>query len=116
MSRAPMILPALALLAAAPLLAYSDTPAPLSAKARKALAGRTAGEPVDCVQLSRIGSTEIVDETAVTEPLAVADDLATAWTALRDYALQSREGEALACACAATYVDDARRHLLSATS
>jgi hypothetical protein len=60
-----MILPALALLAAAPLLAYSDTPAPLSAKARKALAGRTAGEPVDCVQLSRIGSTEIVDETAV---------------------------------------------------
>lgn len=60
--------------------------------------------------------TPILYEAAVTEPLAVADDLATAWTALRDYALQSREDDALACARAATYVDDAREHLLSATS
>jgi len=65
MLRALTILPALALLAAAPLLAHSDSPAPLSEKAQKALAGRTAGKPVNCVQLNRIGSSTIVDETAI---------------------------------------------------
>jgi hypothetical protein len=65
MPRIPVLLPALALLAATPLLAYSDTPAPLSPKALDELAGRTAGKPVDCVQLNRIGSTRIVDATAI---------------------------------------------------
>jgi len=59
------LLSVLALLGATPLLAYSDAPAPLSAKAQQQLAGRTAGKPVNCVQLSRIGATTIVDETAV---------------------------------------------------
>lgn len=65
MPRAVPILSAVALLVATPLLAYSDTPAPLSEKALKELTGRTPGTPVNCVQLSRIGSTKIVDETAV---------------------------------------------------
>lgn len=60
--------------------------------------------------------TPSLDENATTKPSAVADDLATAWTALRDYALASHEDEALACTRAATYVDDARRHLLNTTS
>jgi hypothetical protein len=60
--------------------------------------------------------TPSLDEGALTEPAAVADDLAAAWTALRDHALASHEDEALACTRAATYVDDARRHLLSSTS
>jgi hypothetical protein len=55
-------------------------------------------------------------DDVLADPRAVADDLFTAWSALRDYALESREDDALACARAATYVDDARRHLLSATS
>ncbi len=59
------LLPALALLAATPLLAWSDTPAPLSEKAQKELAGRTAGKPVNCIQLNRIGPTKIVDQTAI---------------------------------------------------
>jgi hypothetical protein len=59
------LLPAFALLAATPLLAHSDTPAPLSDKAKKELAGRTAGKPVSCIQLNRIGATRIVDATAV---------------------------------------------------
>jgi hypothetical protein len=60
-----MLLPALALLAATPLLARADSPAPLSEKAQKALAGRTAGPSTACIQLSQIISTEIVDKTAV---------------------------------------------------
>lgn len=65
MPRAFTILPAFVLLVAAPLPAYSNSPAPLSRKAQKELAGRTAGKPVACVRLNRIGSTRIVDETAV---------------------------------------------------
>jgi len=57
-----------------------------------------------------------LDIDVVAEPAAVANDLATAWTALREYALESNEADALACTRAATYVDDARRHLLSASS
>ena len=59
------LLPILALLAATPLLAHSDSPAPLSEKAQKALAGRTADKPVNCVQLNLMGASTIVDETAI---------------------------------------------------
>jgi hypothetical protein len=59
------LLPTFALLAATPLLAYSDSPAPLSEKAQKELAGRTAGKPVHCIQLNRIDGTKIVDQTAI---------------------------------------------------
>lgn len=62
MSRARPLLPLLALPL---LLAASDAPSPLSAKAVKELAGRTAGDPVSCIQLTRIRSSEIVDATAV---------------------------------------------------
>ncbi|KQX25368.1 MULTISPECIES: DUF6491 family protein [unclassified Sphingomonas] len=55
----------LPLLALPLLLAASDGPAPLSDKAMKELAGRTAGAPVSCVTMRRIQSTRIVDETAV---------------------------------------------------
>lgn len=62
MPRARSLLPLIALPL---LLAASDAPAPLSPKALKELAGRTAGAPQSCVQLRRIRSTVIVDETAV---------------------------------------------------
>jgi hypothetical protein len=55
----------LPLLALPLLLAASDGPAPLSARALKQLAGRSAGEPVSCIQLTRIRSSEIIDSTAV---------------------------------------------------
>ena len=59
-------LPILPILIALPLLlAASDAPAPLSAKAVKELAGRTAGEPVSCLQVARIRSSQIVDATAI---------------------------------------------------
>ncbi|KKC26509.1 hypothetical protein WP12_08465 [Sphingomonas sp. SRS2] len=48
-----------------PFLAATDAPAPLSPKAQKELAGRTAGAPVSCVQLRQIGATRIVDATAI---------------------------------------------------
>ena len=35
------------------------------ARLAKALQGRVAGEPVDCIQLSRINSTQIIDRTAI---------------------------------------------------
>lgn len=62
-----MIRKTLLALIACPLLiaASGDSPAPLSAKALKQLAGRTAGEPVSCVPLRKLGSTQIVDETAI---------------------------------------------------
>lgn len=59
------VLPAAAALLVPLLLAASDAPAPLSAKAVAELAGRTVGEPVSCVQLNRISSTRIVDATAI---------------------------------------------------
>jgi len=62
MPRARSLLPLLALPL---LLAASDAPAPLSDKALKELAGRTAGAPVFCLPLRSIRSTQIVDETAI---------------------------------------------------
>jgi hypothetical protein len=38
---------------------------PLSAKAEKALEGRRPGKPVNCVSLTSLGSSEIVDQTAI---------------------------------------------------
>ena len=35
------------------------------ARLAKALQGRVAGEPVDCIQLSRVNSTQIIDRTAI---------------------------------------------------
>jgi hypothetical protein len=35
------------------------------ARLAKALDGRVAGEPVDCIQLSRVNSTQIIDRTAI---------------------------------------------------
>lgn len=58
--------------------------------------------------------TPRLDDPAA-EPSEVASDLDDAWRALHDYALQSQAGDALACARAATYVEKARLHLLSAT-
>jgi hypothetical protein len=46
--------------------AAADRPEPpLSAKALKLLEGRTAGKPVNCLSLPRIGSSTIVDQTAI---------------------------------------------------
>lgn len=54
-----------ALLAAMPAGAAEGPEPPLSAKAQKALDGRTAGAPVQCLSLGEIRSSTIVDETAV---------------------------------------------------
>jgi hypothetical protein len=35
------------------------------ARLARALEGRAAGEPVDCIQLSRVNSTQIIDHTAI---------------------------------------------------
>lgn len=48
-------------LAAAPAIA---APAP-EAKLAKALEGRVAGEPVDCIDLDRVRGTTIIDGTAI---------------------------------------------------
>lgn len=61
----PRARPLLSLFALPLLLAASDAPAPLSAKAQKELAGRTAGAPTSCLQLRRIQSSRIVDGTAI---------------------------------------------------
>lgn len=46
--------------------AAADRPEPpLSAKALKALEGRVAGKPVSCLTLPMIGSSTIVDQTAI---------------------------------------------------
>jgi len=46
--------------------ATADRPmTPLSAKAEKALAGRTPGKPVSCLSLPTINSSTIVDDTAI---------------------------------------------------
>lgn len=62
MPRARSLLPLLVLPL---LLAASDAPAPLSEKALKALAGRTAGEPVSCISLVRARQSTIIDATAI---------------------------------------------------
>ena len=71
---------------------------------------------MELAPLVTVMPTPVLDEVGAPEPAAVADDLATAWTALRDYALDTPEDDALRCARAATHVADARRHLLSSTS
>jgi hypothetical protein len=56
------------LLAGTLLLATSASAAPrLSPESRlaKALEGRVAGEPVDCISLSRVRSSRIIDDTAI---------------------------------------------------
>lgn len=60
----------LSLLAASMLLASGsvvDAKPKLDPEARlaKALEGRVAGDPVDCIQLSRVNSTQIIDRTAI---------------------------------------------------
>lgn len=35
------------------------------ARLARALEGRSAGEPVDCIQLSRVHSTQVIDHTAI---------------------------------------------------
>ena len=35
------------------------------ARLARVLEGRVAGEPVDCIQLSRVNSTQIIDKTAI---------------------------------------------------
>ena len=57
------LLPAIAMVASTP--AITNAAVPLSAEAEKALAGRTIGEPVSCVQLNRIKGTRIIDQTAI---------------------------------------------------
>ena len=55
-------------LAAAATLAAPATAAPRlygEAQLAKLLEGRTAGGPVDCIDLHRVYSTQIVDETAI---------------------------------------------------
>jgi hypothetical protein len=71
---------------------------------------------MELAPLVMVMPTPLLDEDGGPEAAAIADDLATAWTALRDYALEAPEDDALACARAATYVDDARRHLLASTA
>ncbi|MBX3562560.1 MAG: hypothetical protein KF780_12210 [Sphingomonas sp.] len=53
-----------ALLAAAT-PALADRPVDREAQLARALEGRVAGEPVDCVDLRRVRSTRIIDETAI---------------------------------------------------
>jgi len=53
------------LLAAAPAQAASDRQARGAAELERALEGRTAGEPVDCLRLNDIRSVRIIDRTAI---------------------------------------------------
>lgn len=57
--------PAVLALLCVPVLVAADAPAPLSPKAQKELSGRTAGAPLSCVQLRQIGTSRIVDSTAI---------------------------------------------------
>jgi len=59
------ILAGLALLGQAPAHAATDREARGAAELAKALEGRTAGEPVDCLNLRDIRSTRIIDRTAI---------------------------------------------------
>ncbi len=47
------------------LMAAAHVSAPLSDKAKGELAGRIAGEPLNCVPLRALRSTRIVDESAI---------------------------------------------------
>jgi hypothetical protein len=54
-----------AMLALAPFQAGSARPADPEAKLARALEGRVAGEPVDCINLHNIRSSTIIDRTAI---------------------------------------------------
>ena len=60
-----MLLPLLALAAAAaPAQAARQTVDP-EAQLQRALEGRVAGEPVDCINLRSVRSSQIIDDTAI---------------------------------------------------
>lgn len=61
---------AAAVLAAAPVLAQSDRAARAQAELAKEIEGRTAGEPVKCLNLRDIRSTRIIDRTAIVYEMA----------------------------------------------
>lgn len=67
--RTPIILSIGAALLAAALPAQAAAPSALTVKAEarlaKALDGRVAGKPVDCINLRDIRSSEIIDRTAI---------------------------------------------------
>ena len=54
-----------AMVATAPAAAQTNRAAEAEAKLAKALEGRTAGEPVRCINLSSIRSTRIIDNSAI---------------------------------------------------
>ena len=58
----PLIAGSLLLGAAA---AQADPPVDREAQLARALEGRVAGEPVDCIDLHRIRSTRVIDDTAI---------------------------------------------------
>ncbi len=60
----PLLLASL-LFASAPALAASSSNLRAEASLAKALDGRIAGKPVDCIQLHDIDSTEVFDNTAI---------------------------------------------------
>lgn len=65
MRLATPIIAGLALLALAPAQAQTDRAARGAAELAKAVEGRTAGEPVDCLNLRDIRSTKIISRTAI---------------------------------------------------
>ena len=58
----PLIAGSLLFAAAA---AQADPPVDREAQLARALEGRVAGEPVDCIDLHRIRSTRVIDDTAI---------------------------------------------------
>lgn len=65
MPRIIPVLAGLALLGLVPAHAATDREARGAAELAKAIEGRTAGEPVDCLNLRDIRSTRIIDRTAI---------------------------------------------------
>ncbi len=59
------VLAGLALLGLVPAHAATDRDARAAAELARAVEGRTAGEPVDCLNLRDIRSTRIIDRTAI---------------------------------------------------
>jgi len=57
-----LLLPLALLAAAVPAAAQRGDP---EARLARLVEGRTAGEPVDCIDLDRTGSTRIIDDTAI---------------------------------------------------
>jgi hypothetical protein len=61
----PALCAGLLVVAASPVIAGTTPNDRAEARLAKALDGRIAGEPVDCIQLHDIDSTEIFDNTAI---------------------------------------------------